>query len=307
MARSTRAGIGLAKSRPKIGKKRISRAYDGIARPSPATATATRSPRPVCPIARPAGSAIAAVVAGDLLTLFAFWELSAVASVLLIWARRTERSFAAGMRYLLVQLVSGLLLLAGALMYQAGTGSLAFGYIGLAAPGGALILAACGLKVGFPLLHNWLQDAYPEATETGTVVLSAFTTKLGIYALARAFPGTEMLVWVGATMTAFPIFYAVIENDLRRVLAYSMTNQLGFMVTGIGIGTDLALNGAVAHAFADILLKALLFMSSSAARLRAAPVKGSEIGGLSTSRQGHTGFCTVGAGATAAVPASPAF
>jgi len=249
-----------------------------------------------------AGSAIAAVFAGDLLTLFAFWELTAVASVLLIWARRTERSFAAGMRYLVVQLVSGLLLLAGALMYQAGTGSLAFGYIGLAAPGGALILAACGLKVSFPLLHNWLQDAYPEATETGTVVLSAFTTKLGIYALARAFPGTEMLVWVGATMTAFPIFYAVIENDLRRVLAYSMTNQLGFMVTGIGIGTDLALNGAVAHAFADILFKALLFMSMGAVMLRAGTVKGSELGGLYKSMPWTTGFCVVGAASISAFP-----
>ena len=249
-----------------------------------------------------AGSAVAAVFAGDLLTLFAFWELTAVASVLLIWARRTERSFAAGMRYLLVQLVSGLLLLAGALMYEAGTGSLAFGYIGLAAPGGVMILVACGLKVGFPLLHNWLQDAYPEATETGTVVLSAFTTKLGIYALARAFPGTEMLVWVGATMTAFPIFYAVIENDLRRVLAYSMTNQLGFMVTGIGIGTDLALNGAVAHAFADILFKALLFMSMGAVLLRAGTVKGSELGGLYKSMPWTTGFCIVGAASISAFP-----
>jgi len=249
-----------------------------------------------------AGSAVAAVFAGDMLTLFAFWELTAVASALLIWARRSERSFAAGMRYLLVQLVSGLLLLAGALMYQAGTGSLAFGFIGLAAPGGVLILAACGLKVGFPLLHNWLQDAYPEATETGTVVLSAFTTKLGIYALARAFPGTEMLVWVGATMTAFPIFYAVIENDLRRVLAYSMTNQLGFMVTGIGIGTDLALNGAVAHAFADILFKALLFMSMGAVLLRAGTVKGSELGGLYKSMPWTTGFCIVGAASISAFP-----
>jgi multicomponent Na+:H+ antiporter subunit D len=249
-----------------------------------------------------AGSAVAAVFAGDLLTLFAFWELTAVASVLLIWARRSERSFGAGMRYLAVQLVSGLLLLAGALVYEAGTGSLAFGYIGLAAPGGALILVAFGIKASFPLLHNWLQDAYPEATETGTVVLSAFTTKLGIYALARAYPGTELLVWVGATMTAFPIFYAVIENDLRRVLAYSMTNQLGFMVTGIGIGTDLALNGAVAHAFADILFKALLFMSMGAVLLRAGTVKGSELGGLYKSMPWTTGFCIVGAASISAFP-----
>jgi len=249
-----------------------------------------------------AGSAVGAVFAGDLLTLFAFWELTAVASVLLVWARRSERAFGAGMRYLAVQLVSGLLLLAGALVYEAGTGSLAFGYIGLAAPGGALILAAFGIKASFPLLHNWLQDAYPEATEAGTVVLSAFTTKLGIYALARAYPGTELLIWVGATMTAFPIFYAVIENDLRRVLAYSMTNQLGFMVTGVGIGGDLGVNGAVAHAFADILFKSLLFMSMGAVLLRAGTVKGSELGGLYKSMPWTTGFCIVGAASISAFP-----
>ena len=249
-----------------------------------------------------AGSALGAVFAGDLLTLFIFWELTAVSSVLLIWARRTERAFGAGLRYVIIQLVSGLLLLAGSLVYLQHGGSLAFDHFGLAQPGAWLILVAFGIKSSFPLLHNWLQDAYPEATETGTVVLSAFTTKLGIYALARGFAGTEMLIWIGATMTAFPIFYAVIENDLRRVLAYSMTNQLGFMVTGIGLGTDLALNGAVAHAFADILFKALLFMSMGAVLLRTGTVKGSELGGLYKSMPWTTGFCIVGAASISAFP-----
>ena len=108
---------------------------------------------------------------------------------------------------------------------------------GLVSPGATLIFLAFGIKCAFPLLHNWLQDAYPEATVTGTVLLSAFTTKVAVYALARGFAGTEILVPIGAAMTAFPIFYAVIENDLRRVLAYSLNNQLGFMVVGIGIGT----------------------------------------------------------------------
>ena len=226
------------------------------------------------------GSALGAVFAGDLLTLFVYWELTAVSSVLLIWARRTERAYRAGMRYVIVQLASGVLLLAGAVLHLHQGGTLHFGKLGLDTAGSYLILAAFGIKCAFPLLHNWLQDAYPEATVTGTVMLSAFTTKLGIYALARGFPGTEMLIWVGALMTAFPIFYAVIENDLRRVLAYSMNNQLGFMVAGIGIGNELALNGAVAHAFADILFKALLFMSMGAVLLRAGTIKGSELGGL---------------------------
>jgi len=249
-----------------------------------------------------AGSALAAVFAGDLLTLFVFWELSAIAAAMVIWASERRQAYGAGMRYLAVQLASGMLLAAGAALRYADTGSLAFDFIGLGTPAGALILFAVGVKCAFPLLHNWLQDAYPEASPTGTVVLSAFTTKLGIYALARGFPGTEMLIWIGAAMTAFPIFYAVIENDLRRVLAYSLNNQLGFMVVGIGLGTDMGLNGAVAHAFADILFKALLFMSMGAVLLRTGTVNGTDLGGLYKSMPWTTGFCIVGAASISAFP-----
>ena len=249
-----------------------------------------------------AGSALGAVFAGDLITLFIFWELTAVTSVALIWARRTERARRAAMRYLLVQLASGMLLLAGAVVHYQASGSIRFDLLGLATPGGWLILLAFGVKCAFPLLHNWLQDAYPEATVTGTVWLSAFTTKLAVYALARGYPGTEMLIWVGALMTAFPIFYAVIENDLRRVLAYSLNNQLGFMVVGVGIGTELAINGTVAHAFSHILYKALLFMSMGAVLLRAGTVNGSQLGGLYKSMPWTTGFCIVGAASISAFP-----
>jgi len=249
-----------------------------------------------------AGAALGAVFAGDLLTLFVFWELTAVTSVFLIWARRSERSFRAGMRYLIVQLASGMLLMFGALQQLVATGSLRFEHIGLDAPGGWLIFLGFGIKCAFPLLHNWLQDAYPEATEAGTVWLSAFTTKLAVYALARGFAGTEELIWIGALMTAFPIFYAVIENDLRRVLAYSLNNQLGFMVVGIGIGTELALNGTAAHAFTHILYKALLFMSMGAVLLRAGTVNGSDLGGLYRSMPWTTVFCVVGAASISAFP-----
>jgi multicomponent Na+:H+ antiporter subunit D len=249
-----------------------------------------------------AGSALGAVFAGDLITLFIYWELTAVTSVALIWARRTERARRAAMRYLLVQLASGMLLLAGAVLHYQATGSIRFDLLGPDAPGGWLILLAFGIKCAFPLLHNWLQDAYPEATVTGTVWLSAFTTKLAVYALARGYAGTEMLIWVGALMTAFPIFYAVIENDLRRVLAYSLNNQLGFMVVGVGIGTELAINGTVAHAFSHILYKALLFMSMGAVLLRAGTVNGSQLGGLYKSMPWTTGFCIVGAASISAFP-----
>jgi len=248
------------------------------------------------------GAAIGAAFAGDLITLFIYWELTAITSVFVVWAGRTQHAYKAGFRYLIIQVTSGVLLLAGAVMHAQETGSFAFDFIGIDSTGGWLILAAFGIKCAFPLLHNWLQDAYPESSPTGTVFLSAFTTKLAVYALARGYPGTEMLIWIGITMTAFPIFYAVIENDLRRVLAYSLNNQLGFMVAGVGIGTELAINGAASHAFAHILYKALLFMSMGAVLHRTGTAKGSELGGLYRTMPWTAGFCIVGSASISAFP-----
>ncbi|MEH6823067.1 MAG: Na(+)/H(+) antiporter subunit D [Motiliproteus sp.] len=249
-----------------------------------------------------AGSAVGAVFAGDLLTLFIYWELLALTSALLVFARRSERSLGAGLRYLLLQVGSGILLLIGAILYGADGNDLAFNHIGLDASGGWLIFFAFGIKSAFPLLHGWLTDAYPEATPTGTVFLSAFTTKVAIYALARGFAGTELLVYIGAVMACFPIFYAVIENDLRRVLAYSLINQLGFMVVGIGIGTELALNGTVAHACAHVLYKGLLLMSMGAVLQVTGEMRGSELGGLYKKMPKTLLLCLVGAASISAFP-----
>lgn len=249
-----------------------------------------------------AGSAIGAVFAGDLITLFFYWEGTALTAVFLIWARRTEGAYYTGMRYLIVQIGSGLILLAGTALFYRETGSLAFEKMTLGSPATWLFFLAFGIKSAFPLLHNWLQDSYPAATITGTVILQSFTTKMAIYALARGFAGTEILIYIGAVMTLFPIFFAVIENDLRRVLAYSTNNQLGFMVVGIGIGTEMALNGAVSHAIAHILFKGLLFMSVGAVLFRTGTAKGSELGGLYKTMPLTMLFCVVGAASISAFP-----
>ncbi len=249
-----------------------------------------------------AGSALGAVFAGDLLSLFVFWELLAFTSVFLIWARRTQRSYTAGMHYLIIQVLSGVILLVGTLFYAAENNTLAFGYIGLDSIAGWLIFIAFGIKCAFPIAHNWLTEAYPEATVTGTVFLSAFTTKVAVYSLARAYPGTELLVYIGAVMTCFPIFFAVIENDLRRVLAYSLINQVGFMVVGIGIGTALAINGAVSHAFNDVIFKGLLFMSMGAVLQMTGRINGSNLGGLYKTMPKTTILCIIGAASISAFP-----
>ncbi|XVV00227.1 Na(+)/H(+) antiporter subunit D [Actinosynnema sp. CA-248983] len=249
-----------------------------------------------------AATAVGGTLAGDLLTLFVCWELAGLSSVFLIWAGRTERAYRAGMRYLVAQVLSGLLMLGGIAQRVAAGGGVQFDHLGLDAPGGALILAAIGVKCAFPVLHAWLPDTYPEATIVGTVALSAFTTKFAVYTLARGYPGTEALVWIGAAMTCFPIFYAVIEDDLRRVLAYSMVNQLGFMVVGVGIGGAFGVNGATAHAVADMVFKGLLFMSVGAVMLRTGTAKGSELGGLYKSMPQTAALCVVGAASISAFP-----
>jgi multicomponent Na+:H+ antiporter subunit D len=226
-----------------------------------------------------AGSALGAVYAGDLATLFLFWELMAFASVVLIWRRREPASLAAGYRYLLLHVAGGASLLAGIAVHYKATGSLAFGALG-DSPGAGLILAGFLLNAAVPPLSAWLTDAYPEATVTGAVFLSAFTTKTAVYALVRGFPGTELLVWLGAAMALYGVVFATLQNDARRLLAYHIVSQVGYMVCGVGLGTTLALNGSVAHAFAHILYKGLLFMGAGAVLHVTGKRLLSEMGGL---------------------------
>jgi multicomponent Na+:H+ antiporter subunit D len=249
-----------------------------------------------------AGAGIGAVFAGDLFSVFVFWELLTICATFLIMARRTPAALGAGFRYFMVHVAGGLCLLAGIILQVQQTGSAEFAYIGLATPASWLIFLGFGVNCAWPLLHPWLTDAYPESTVTGTVFLSAFTTKVAIYALARSFPGTSELIWIGTAMAAFPIFYAVIENDLRRVLAYSLINQVGFMVVGIGIGTALSINGAVAHAFNDILFKGLLFMTMGAVLYRTGKINATDLGGLYKSMPWTCAFCIVGAASISAFP-----
>lgn len=242
-----------------------------------------------------AGSALGVVFAGDLFTFFVFWEMLTVSALWLIWAKRTKASQAAGFRYLMVHVFGGLVLLAGIIMYISEQKSISMGFIGLHSPATYCIFIGMGINAAWPLLHSWLTDAYPESTVGGAVLLSAFTTKTAVYALARTFPGTEPLIWIGVVMAAFPLFYAVIENDLRRVLSYSLISPVGFMMVGIGIGTELSINGAVAYAFAHILYKSLLFMSMGAVIFRTGKINATDLGGLYKSMPWTALFCIIGA------------
>ena len=250
-----------------------------------------------------AGSAIGTVLAGDLITLFIFWELLTIGSVLLVLSPKQKDSVGAALRYLLVHAAGGLILLAGIVLHIVETGSSEFTVIGLSGLSSYLIFIGFGINCAWPLLHAWLPDAYPAASPGGVIFMATFTTKTAVYVLMRSFPGEPALIWIGVAMATFPIFYAVLENDLRRVLAYSLINQVGFMVVGIGVGTAMALNGSAAHVYSDILFKSLLFMSIGAVMYRTGgKSKATELGGLFRSMPLTGIFCMIGAASISAFP-----
>jgi multicomponent Na+:H+ antiporter subunit D len=252
-----------------------------------------------------AASAVGVALAGDLVTVFVCWELMAIGSTLVLWSAAGAR--AAGLRYLMVHLLGGVLLMGGIAGHVAATGSTAFAPMALDSPAHALILAGFLVNAAAPPLSAWLPDAYPEASWSGTVFLSAFTTKTAVYVLMRGFAGTELLVYVGLFMVFYGIVYALLENDMRRILAYSIVNQVGFMVTGIGIGTEMALNGAAAHAFTHIIYKALLLMSAGAVLRMTGKRKCTDLGGLFRTMPLTAACGIVGALAISAFPLTSGF
>jgi multicomponent Na+:H+ antiporter subunit D len=251
-----------------------------------------------------AAAAVGVVLAGDVFTLFTCWELMALASAAVILS---GGDVAAGRRYLILHLLGGVVLMTGLAGEVLTTGEIAFQPMTSNSLSRWLILAGFLLNAGAPPFSAWLPDAYPRASFSGMVTLSAFTTKAAVYALLRGFPGAEALIPIGLFMVFYGIVYAILENDMRRILAYSIVNQVGFMVTGIGIGTPLALDGAAAHAFVHIIYKALLLMAAGSVLFMTGRSKCTELGGLFRSMRLTTICGVVGALAISAFPLTSGF
>jgi multicomponent Na+:H+ antiporter subunit D len=225
------------------------------------------------------GSSLGVVFAGDLFTLFAFWEVMAVSSVFLVWYQKEKRSLDAGFRYLIMHIMGGCCLLAGIIIYVVETGSIAVTHLGTGTAD-VFILIGFGLNAAFIPIHTWLPDAYPEGTVTGSVFMSVYTTKTGVYVLARCFAGMPLVAYMGGIMTVYGVLFALLQNDARRLLSYHIVSQVGYMVAGVGVGTELGINGGIAHVFNHILYKALLFMSMGSVLYMTGKRKLTEMGGL---------------------------
>lgn len=247
---------------------------------------------------------LGAIYAGDYLVLFLFWELMAFASTFLVWFNKQEGALAAGYRYLLVHTFGGVLLLLGFVLRYQATGDLSFvqmdeHHTQLYT---WLIMAGLMLNAAVVPLHSWLPDAYSKATVTGAVFMCAFTTKTAVYTLARAFAGFDILIILGVVMAIYGIVYAMMENDIRRLLGWEIVSQVGYMVAGVGIGTALAINGTCAHAFAHILYKGLLFMSAGAVIHATGRHKFSQMGGLYRQMPATLLFMVIGGISVSAFP-----
>ena len=227
-----------------------------------------------------AAGAVGVAFAGDLITLFVFWECMAIFSTIIVWCGNSSGAMKAGMRYAVMHVFGGVILMAGIIGVAVDTGSIEVRALSAESVPAWLLLAGLLINAAAPPFSAWLADAYPEASATGAVFLSAFTTKTAVLALIMLFPGETVLVGIGLYMIFYGIIYALLENDARRILAYSIDNQVGFMVCAIGIGTQMAINGAAAHALAHIVYKALLFMSAGTVLYRTGKRKCTDLGGL---------------------------
>lgn len=228
-----------------------------------------------------AGCALGVTLAKDWMTMILFWEALAITSLFLIWCRNTPASRKAGFRYLLVHMLGGNLLLGG-IFLKVSQGDFLITNLSSGAHDIAFwaILIGVAVNAAIPPVNAWLVDAYPEGTITGSVFLSSFTTKVAVYSLIRIFAGTELLMGFGCFMALYGAAYALMENDMRRLLGYHIISQVGFMVAGVGVGTAMAINGAAAHAYSHILYKSLLFMCAGAIIYATGIRKINQLGGM---------------------------
>ena len=226
------------------------------------------------------GASVAAVLAGDWLTLLLAWELMAVTATVLVWHHGGD-AVRPAFRYATYHLVGGAFLFAAVALHYADAGT--FGYAAGFTPGlpTALAILGVGVNLGFVGVHHWVPDTYPVPHVASSVVLAGFTTKVAVYALARFAPdGNVLVAWMGGAMVLYAVTQAILQTDVRRLLSYHIVSQVGYMVAAVGIGTAVGTAGAVGHLATHVLYKGLLFMVAGAIVYRVGTGSLKRLGGL---------------------------
>ena len=242
---------------------------------------------------------IGVVFANDFFTLFIFWELMSISSYILVAFRKhNPEPVEAGLKYLVMGAVGSASLLFGISLIYGLAGTLNFEALASAlagAKGSWLYLASLLVFIGFGIkaaivpLHAWLPDAYSAAPSSISAILSAVVTETGIYALCRIFFAIfnpALVEWpiifaiLSVITMAFGNIVALLQMDLKRLLAYSSLGHIGYMLVGLAAGNQLGLTGTILHIFNHALMKGVAFLCVGAIIYRLGAGRLDEIAGV---------------------------
>jgi multicomponent Na+:H+ antiporter subunit A len=270
------------------------------------------------------GGFVGLVYSANLFIFYLCWEVVGLCSFSLVGFWYTNREAVAGARkVLLMTHIAGYGLLAAILVVYHRTGSALWTDPGVAQAftGGVFVLMLVALvakSVQFPL-HTWIPEAMAAPTPVSALLHAACYVKAGVYLACRmhsfgAWPvnggfawGSASLVWVGTVTMAVGVMYAMVQTDLKRMLAFSTVSQIGYMMMGIGIGTPLAIAAGLLHCLNHGFFKGGLFLTAGSVQHAAGTRDMNKLGGLAGKMPETTLSWLIGAGSMAGVPLMSGF
>lgn len=265
-------------------------------------------------------------VAGDLFTLFLFFELMSLSAYVLVIHEETSEAMHAGYKYLIMTIIGGLAIFIGiAVTYQT-TGRLELGQGGLFTTTSAVALVGFigyllgfGIKAGMVPVHIWLPDAHPVAPSPASALLSGLMIKTGAYGLLRVIYdvyGRELIaaagwnviiLWLAGITIFLGSAVAIVQDDLKRRLAYSSIGQMGYILLGMATLNQTAVLGAVFHIFSHAFMKSTLFLCAGAIIHNTGTRSVRELGGIGLRMPVTMGAFTAASLAMIGVPPFNAF
>jgi len=253
------------------------------------------------------GAMMGVLFAGDLLSLFFFWEIMTWSSFLNVIYYRYEAQ-TAGLKYFLMSLIGAYAMFVAILMVFARTGAVEFRAVSAGLPLFSraeqitifvLFLVGFGVKAAILPLHTWAPDAYEISPAPFTALFSGAMSKMGAYGLALvlfSLGGLKLfaafgsvlgtpdfhyaVAWLGAITALVATFIAVVQEDAKRLLAYSSVAQVGYIVLGFGVASTFGVAGALFQALNHAIFKGMLFLVMGAVFFRTGTHHMSELGGL---------------------------
>ncbi len=215
-------------------------------------------------------------LAGDLFNLYVGFEVFLVASYVLLTLGASPGRVRAGIGYVMVSIVSSMIFLFALAMVYASVGTLNMAQVGLRMeeiPDGtraaifATLLVAFGIKAAIFPLDAWLPDSYPTAASLVTAVFAGLLTKVGVYAIIRMRTTVftdgaldTLLMWVALLTMIVGVMGALAQNDIKRLLSFTLVSHIGYMIFGIALGSKQGLSGAIFYAVHHILVQTSLFL-----------------------------------------------